>query len=147
IADIPNILQTSFEHVLDESIPTCYLVTAYDMLGNECLDGDTACVKYCPYYSLPNTFTPNGDGHNDIFKPYPYRFIDRIEMRIFNRWGNLVYQTDDPDINWTGTDQSGSPVSDGVYFYQCRVFYSGLQFGGPEGEQLTGFIELLRGKK
>ena len=58
----------------------------FDIHQNECFEGDSVCVKYCPKYKLPNTFTPNGDGRNDLFKPYPYLFIDRINLKIYNRW-------------------------------------------------------------
>lgn len=147
IGEIKDINETHFEDLLTRFTPTCYQVTAYDSLQNECTAIDSACVKYCPKYKLPNTFTPNGDGHNDLFKPYPYLFIDRINMKIYNRWGNLVFTTKDPDINWNGTDLNGSQLSNGVYYYHCDVYYTGNQPNEPISETITGFIELLSGKK
>ena len=76
----------------------------------------------CPRYELPNAFTPNSDGDNDVFIPYPYCFIDRIEIQIFNRWGELVFQSMDPNINWDGTNQAGDDLPVGTYYYKCRVF-------------------------
>jgi gliding motility-associated-like protein len=146
IGEITDINQTTFEHHLQESIPTCYQVTAFDSLQNECFNSDSVCVKYCPKYKLPNTFTPNGDNHNDLFKPYPYLFIDKINMKIFNRWGNLVFTTTDPHINWDGTDLNGRKLSDGVYYYQCDVYYTGFQSYDIKNETITGFIEMLSGK-
>ena len=146
IGEFTDINQTTFEHQLSVSIPTCYQVSAFDALQNECFDGDSVCVKYCPRYKLPNTFTPNGDNHNDVFKPYPYLFIDKIDMKIFNRWGNLVFTTQDPDINWDGTTTNGKRLSDGVYYYQCDVYYTGFNSNDAQNETLTGFIELLSGK-
>jgi len=140
----PNVL--SYEHLLTDVIPTCYAISAYDSLNNECIVVDTICVQYCPIYKLPNTFTPNQDGNNDLFKPYPYRFVDKIEFKLINRWGNQVFKTTNPQINWDGKDESGNPLPDGVYYYSCVVYYSGLPSNLKSKDQLTGFIELLRGK-
>jgi gliding motility-associated-like protein len=147
LKEINDIQITSFEHTLNEVIPICYQITAVDILGNECISSDSVCVEYCPNYKLPNTFTPNGDGHNDIFKPYPYLFIEKINLKIFNRWGNLVFKTQNPEINWDGTSLNGSKLSDGVYYYQCDVYYAGHSNTSPRIETLTGFIELLSGIK
>ncbi|MGB3227145.1 MAG: gliding motility-associated C-terminal domain-containing protein [Saprospiraceae bacterium] len=147
LQEINNILQTEFEHTLNENTPTCYKISAFDKYNNECINSDSVCVKYCPFYKLPNTFTPNGDGQNDIFKPFPYRFIDRIQISIFNRWGNLVFQTTDPNIEWTGLNMAGNKLSDGVYYYHCTVYYTGPTVEGTTSETLAGFIELLSGKK
>ena len=44
-------------------------------------------------------------------------------MTIYNRWGNIVYETQDPNINWDGKDwKNGTKCSDGVYFYICKVY-------------------------
>ncbi len=147
LAEINDKNQTLYKHTLNEIIPICYKITAVDSNGNECINADSVCVKYCPNYKLPNTFTPNGDGHNDLFKPYPYLFIDKINLKIFNRWGNLVYSTQDPDINWDGTSFSGQRLSDGVYYYHCDVFYIGYSNNPARTETLNGFIELLSGIK
>jgi gliding motility-associated-like protein len=58
-----------------------------------------------------NVFTPNGDGQNDIFY-VPVFGLENYEVQIFNRWGKLVYEWNDPAAGWAGEDQS-----DGVYFY------------------------------
>lgn len=146
IGELFDVNQLSFEHKLSESIPTCYQVSAFDSLQNECFNGDSVCVKYCPQYKLPNTFTPNGDGHNDVFKPYPYLFIQKIHIKIYNRWGNLVFTTQDRDINWDGTNLNGQRLSDGVYYYFCDIYYTGNLLSNPINETITGFIELLSGK-
>ncbi len=109
---------TIYTHVLNESLAGCYAVTALDRVGNESLLSNVVCIDNCPYYVLPNAFTPNGDGANDKFTPFkPYRFVPKIEMKIFNRWGELVFKTEDPEINWDGNDLNGKPVNEGVYVY------------------------------
>jgi gliding motility-associated-like protein len=75
---------------------------------------------------MPNTFTPNGNGANEIFYPRG-RGIDRVKsMRIFNRWGEVVFekfnfQPNDASAGWNGTYKGNKPQSD-VYVYQLEVF-------------------------
>jgi gliding motility-associated-like protein len=69
---------------------------------------------------IPNVFTPNDDGSNDLFLIKNAETWSTTRMvKIFNRWGNLVFETDTYDNAkaWNGTDQSGRKVADGVYFY------------------------------
>ena len=66
-------------------------------------------------------------------------------MKIYNRWGYLVFETTDPDINWDGTDVNGKPMNDDVYYYVCRVLE--LREAGvvENPEILKGYIHLIRG--
>lgn len=112
-----------FTHQLTNNLSGCYYVVAEDVYGNQSRDNDTVCTDNCPVYVLPNAFTPNGDGQNDLFKPFPYRFVERIELKIYNRWGNVVFETENPDVNWDGTDQkTGEQLNEGVYLYSGFVF-------------------------
>ena len=135
---------SQYEHGSEFGIAGCYYVTALDSLGNESDSSNHVCVENCPFYSLPNTFTPNGDGSNDLFQPYPYKFIERIELVVFNRWGQIVFETSDPQINWNGQNSNGKDLSQGVYHYVCRVFESRGQGVTESNEVLKGFIELVR---
>ena len=146
-----SITDTTFNHILSENIAGCYAVTAVDKAGIESKLSNIVCVDNCPYYVLPNAFTPDGDHHNDLFTPFPgYRFVPKIEMQIFNRWGELVFETTDPNINWNGKDKSGHDVSDGVYLY--AGFYYEQHINGLVKKPLSGakkgggFIQLIRGK-
>jgi flagellar hook assembly protein FlgD len=71
-------------------------------------------------------------------------------MHIYNRWGEEVYYTEDPDINWDGKDQKGKEVSEGVYVYAGYYYelrQSGLVKRPLSGEKKGGgFIHLIRGK-
>lgn len=131
----------SFEHKPGEKIAGCYEVVAVDFIGNESEFSTPVCVDNCPVFELPNAFTPNGDGQNDIFTPFRSRFIETINFKVFNRWGQIVYTTTDPQINWNGSNLSGKQVSDGVYFYTCEAYESQSQ--API--VLSGYIELIRG--
>lgn len=138
---------TQFTHELMEGLAGCYAVTAIDVEGNESALSNVVCVDNCPEYLLPNTFTPNGDGDNDVFKPFPgWRFVDQVDMQIFNRWGNLVFKTQDPALDWNGTATNGKRVSDGTYYYICKVFASGLAPAQTATVTLSGWIEILGGE-
>jgi len=69
---------------------------------------------------MPNTFTPNGDGHNDIFKAKEYRNLSEFHAYIFNRWGQKLYEWTDPAEGWDGT-YHGSEVKTGVYFVLVKA--------------------------
>jgi len=144
IGNNPLSTDTTSEHKPEFGIVGCYAVTAIDTFGNESAFSNIVCIDNCPVYNLPNVFTPNGDGANDMYIPFPYRFIDRIEIKIFNRWGQLVFEGTDPDINWNGTNQSGKDLSEGTYFYTCRVFEKRISGVLQEPILLKGYIELLR---
>ena len=104
----------------------------------KCVDIDS-----CSLYVLPNVFTPNGDGSNDNFIPFPYHFVDKINLKIFNRWGKIVFTTENPDINWDGKDKNnGMKCSDGVYFYICDVYE--IRLTGIIKRTIHGYIHLLR---
>ncbi|NNC94096.1 MAG: T9SS type B sorting domain-containing protein, partial [Chitinophagales bacterium] len=107
------------------------------------------CIDNCPFYDLPNVFTPNNDGANDLYKPMRgSRFISRIEMKIYNKWGNLVFETEDPMINWDGTDMfTGKELPEDVYFYAGYMYEERLsgevKMPLPK-DDLRGFIHLIR---
>jgi gliding motility-associated-like protein len=137
-------LDTIYEHQSDLGIAGCYAITALDTLGNESDFSNIFCVDNCPFYALPNAFTPNADNQNDLFIPYAYRFIDHIEFQVFNRWGVLVFETTDPSINWNGRNFEDKELAEGTYFYSCRVFEIRVNGVVPAPEILSGYIELIR---
>ena len=98
-----------------------------------------------PVYELPNVFTPNGDGFNDVFVPMRITpdLITHVKMHIFNRWGRTVYDTEDVFINWDGrVAGSGQPCASGTYFYVCDV-----EMQTPEGlvtKRLQGSIMIVK---
>ena len=137
---------TNLLHTPDDGLAGCYFVIAIDSAGNRSAESNTICVDNCPFYQLPNAFTPNGDGANDLFVPFPFRFIESIDLKIYNQWGNLVHQNVDPEINWDGTNENNEVLSDGVYFYVCRVFERRVSGVVQSSELLEGFIELRTGR-
>lgn len=81
-----------------------------------CLITDTITFYPCqPLLELPNIFTPNNDGANDRFIP-ENKNIEYFEMYIYNRWGMLIYKTENLEYGWDGKIK-GQNASEGVYFY------------------------------
>jgi gliding motility-associated-like protein len=136
----------AYEHMPESGLAGCYAVTARDTFFNESLFSNIVCVDNCPIYELPNAFTPNGDGQNDLFTPFPYCFIERVDFKVFNRWGELVFETQNPDINWNGANRSGQMLPDGAYFYTCEVYEQRVMGIVPRPESLSGYIQLSVGQ-
>ena len=86
---------------------------------------------------VPNTFSPNGDGSNDVFYVRG-RGLDRVKsLRIFNRWGEVVFEkqqfpVNDPSYGWDGKFKGNKPIQD-VYIYQVEVFCDNSQVIQFEG--------------
>tara|TARA_B100000795_G_scaffold24269_1_gene16221 strand:- start:6224 stop:8920 length:2697 start_codon:yes stop_codon:yes gene_type:complete len=130
-----------FEELI--SVAGCYAISAIDSFNNESGLSPRVCVDNCPVYELPNVFTPGGDGSNDIFHPiYPWRYVKNVDMVIFNRWGQVVFETDNPEINWNGINQTtNKPCPTGVYFYVCVV--NEIRLAGIIPKELKGSITLM----
>lgn len=91
-------------------------------VGNECgvvQDQTLVELEDCtPSVYIPNTFTPNNDGLNDVWMPVTFG-VQEFELRIFDRWGDLIYYTTDANAPWTGAvTNSAYFVPDGVYSYR-----------------------------
>ena len=96
-------------------------------------------------YKLPNVFTPNGDGYNDVFEPKVTGadLIVSAKTVIFNRWGNILWDTDDPLIQWDGKSKTTKmDCPPGTYFYVCEITYLGET--GEEQLRLQGSITIVR---
>jgi len=89
---------------------------------------------------LPNAFTPNGDGLNDVFRVTNDVLYPVFELAIFNRWGEVIYRSDDIRSGWDGTFR-GKDQESGVYVWLIR-----FRKGSETGEEVTlkGNVTLLR---
>jgi gliding motility-associated-like protein len=146
-----NITYYYQDETLPISIAGCYAVTALDSLNlwpdgefyqNESELSNIICIDNCPIYFLPNIFSPNGDAINDLFIPFEYRYIESVDFKVYNRWGNLVFETTDPAILWDGKNKdSGNLSSDGVYFYTIQV--NTIRLSGIVTEKFSGSIQMV----
>ncbi len=131
------------------STTTYSAIIFYSMINAYCTSSDSVTVivyNECGQENMyiPNTFTPNGDGKNDAFYPRGYGLMDITIFRIFDRWGNLLYEATDIKPNdkntaWYGTDRRGKNVDPGVYVYYMEGYCT-----NNEKVTLTGNISLLR---
>ncbi|MEX2590765.1 MAG: gliding motility-associated C-terminal domain-containing protein, partial [Chitinophagales bacterium] len=139
--------------VASPDVSTNYIITATDING--CIDSsmisifvknaftpdsDTAETCKKSFY-IPNAFSPNGDQINDVFYAYG-KGVDQIHLQIFNRWGELVFETYDINRGWDGIYE-GELENPGVYVYYVKViFCDGSTF--VPFEYRKGSVTLLR---
>lgn len=99
---------------------------------------DGSCVFPIPEITVPNVFTPNDDGSNDVFF-LDVKYHTNIELTILNRWGNLVFEGSGINPVWNGKTSNGNLVAEGVYFYKYTVT-------AVDGEIIEGhgFVQLIR---
>ena len=93
-------------------------------------------------FFIPNAFTPNGDGLNDVFGVIPrLDYINQYRISIFNRWGQMIFNTSDLNQGWDGSYQ-GKPCPLGVYVY--RIVYQDFGMGTQENKVMEGTVMLVR---
>lgn len=108
---------------------------------NGCFGEDSVLLKPPAHIYFPNAFTPDGDGLNDLFGPLGH-YIDKFSMTIFDRWGQVVFTTEDVNILWDGSVNGGGEATTGVYVYQYRA--EGHYFPPVDG---VGHVTLIRGSQ
>ena len=92
-----------------------YPITLIITDSNLCSDSITYTIEIIDEILIPNVFSPNSDNYNDVY--IITGLFPLSSLSIFNRWGNLVYQSDNYTNNWDGTDNSGKELIEGVYSY------------------------------
>jgi gliding motility-associated-like protein len=139
----PDIFE--LRHKPDSTIEGCYAVTAIDSSNNESPKLPFCVFNLCGLYTLPNVFTPNYDEENDIYLSSNLNsYVKKVNMTIYNRYGKVVFKTENPDIKWDGRDKENNKlVSTGVYYYICDVYEPRIT--GPVIRTLTGFIHVYSG--
>lgn len=105
---------------------------------NGCFAYDSVLIQPPAHLYFPNCFTPDGDGINDVFAGLGHSITD-FELLIFNRWGELIFSTDELAVAWDGT-VDGQQAQTGVYVYKYKA--RGHLFPDDEG---VGHVTLLRG--
>jgi gliding motility-associated-like protein len=88
--------------------------------------------------TFPNVFSPNGDGENDEFY-FPNEGVSDINWQIYNRWGILIFETNQTNQKWDGKTTSGKECPEGTYYYVLN--YKLLD---KESERVTGYVTLFR---
>ena len=120
---------------------TTFTVTVEDIFG--CRQSDTVRIRvihiYCehPYVFVPNTFSPNGDGVNDVLYVRG-DWVESLHFAIYDRWGEKMFETDNQLRGWDGTYR-GKPCEQGVYVYYLEVHCK-----GQTKNLLKGNVTLVR---
>lgn len=105
------------------SSSTTYNLAVADENGCTATDSVAIEVKNISALFVPNAFTPNNDGNNDVLQVYGDKStIEYFEFKLFNRWGEKVYETSSTRFNWDGSYR-GSPAENGVYIYLMKVVF------------------------
>lgn len=134
-------LTKDFTHVftnLDKEKPIIFQVVT-NKAG--CSDTTSRILNIKPSYAIyiPNTFTPNYDGTNDGFKAMGYNII-KFNLKIFDRWGKLLFETDNMDNAWDGHAKGSSePIKDDVYVWKASVVDI-----NNKAHDLVGHVTLLK---
>lgn len=131
-----NLTFTAEDFELTDS-EVCFVVTYLDECGFESYPTDNVCFEFSPVLRLPNAFSPNGDTENDTFG-VPTGVYPDFQMLIFDRWGRLVYSSNNPSSQWDGfVNGQAAPIGSYVY----RINYN---FTPNTPVSLTGSITLIR---
>jgi len=117
---------------------------------NDCQATDSVYVKFleeppfepAQYFYIPNAFTPDGDGRNDVFRAVlssQQLSIVNFQLSVFDRWGGQVFETEDIGQGWDGT-KNGQALQEGVYVY--RVTFK--TYGDPSERIITGTVAVIK---
>jgi gliding motility-associated-like protein len=120
---------------------TFYTVLATDRSGCTAVDSVVVVVNPVRPLFVPNAFTPNADGLNEVFRPYNDRAVARVlRFSIYDRWGELVWQTANTplEVGWDGTFH-GKPMNTNVFVYYLEVEFLDGYIGRYQGD-----VQLIR---
>ncbi|HEU4472315.1 MAG TPA: gliding motility-associated C-terminal domain-containing protein [Flavisolibacter sp.] len=114
-------------------------LTATAASGCSVRDSLAVSWKDCPVqFWMPGAFTPNGDGRNDRFKALYQGLLEKFELRIYNRWGQEIFVSRDPEQAWDGS-LKGNALDTGVFPWICNY-----QFFGQPPVMTRGIVTLIR---
>jgi gliding motility-associated-like protein len=130
------------EHTYPLNFADSFLITLYASTIEGCADTafQTILFRNDPFYYVPNTFIPDGDAINDVFRPVfsnPSN-VKQYQLQVFNRWGELIFETDDVFIAWDGTFMN-KLVHDGTYVWKMQFTWIDYRIYSE-----SGHINLLR---
>ena len=143
VIDLPNYISYNWSdggnqnpHTITQ--PGTYALEVRDRNGCYGTDFITVTTTFCVDIMIPNAFTPNGDGKNDLFKPLVPVPLPGYRMQIWNRWGMLIFETTQSTKGWDGT-LSGQAQPAGTYVYK-------INYKTPAGQeqQKAGTLVMIR---
>ncbi len=117
-----------------------YTVTQVVMTANGCLDTIIKVIKVEEGILVPNVFTPDANGQNDVWY-IPNSGVKEFHVTVFDRWGAKVWESSADEIRWDGRSAAGQLLTDGTYYYSLDFIY--IRSTGEEMKNLTGYVTLL----
>lgn len=129
----------SFEYEVDQAIQTFYL----ELTDNGCVNYDTLAIFGIPLnlaIRVPNAFSPNSDGINDVFRIVNADEFESIDLKIYNRWGEKIYFEQSANPMWDGLSVKGALSSLGVYTFYIEA----SPFGNVDKMVSSGTLSLIR---
>jgi len=114
--------------------PGNYSVTVID--GNSCIEDTFFVIATMTSACIPNVFTPNSDGINDTWSLEDTFLYEDSEVKIYGRFGRLLFHSVGYHDKWDGSNKKGNAVPDGVYFYSIDI--------GHGFDQINGTVTILR---
>ena len=145
IDSVPQTFDDSLVYFHEGVTLGCYAISALDSMGNQSSLSNIVCTPGCSGLEFPNVFTPNGDQHNDLFTPFPETIggVEQLQISIFNRWGRLIFESNEIMVNWDGRNQqTNKECPEGTYFYICEVKEKTLN--GLVEKSIQGSVTILR---
>lgn len=131
--------EASFDFVVSEPVQTFYL----EITEGNCIGLDTVTVFGLPLnlaIQVPDAFSPNLDGVNDVFRLVNKEEFQEIEMQIYNRWGELIFSGINEESDWAGESKKQKQCPTGVYIYYIEA----LPFGTADRMIGSGTVTLIR---
>jgi gliding motility-associated-like protein len=141
-----NVSNQEYPEHLFQGTNDGYTITLIASTSMGCMDSTSVTISanLGEVYYIPNSFTPDGDKYNQTFKPVVSTGIssDGYEMLIFNRWGEIMFESKNMNIGWDGSyGTEGLDCPSGTYTYKITFTLSG---GLQEQSIVTGHVNLLR---
>ena len=142
--DLTNSTETNPEHQYTSINPDGFWVTLYAYSAQGCADSTSKrlpVIENAIYY-VPNAFTPDGNEFNQTFQPVFTAGFDptRFEMLIFNRWGEILFESKDASVGWDGTNFQGLIAPDGIYSWKISF----TLLSRDDRKVILGHVNLLR---
>lgn len=125
----------SFNVSYDSAGFYCVDLVAYNACGT---DSTQACVSVLPNIFIPNAFSPNGDGTNDMFRIVTEGDYNVVRFDLYNRWGQRIFSTKQIEVGWDGTHKA-KEAEPGVYFYIIEI-----EKGDENPMKFQGDVTLIR---
>jgi large repetitive protein len=120
-----------------------YKVTQYVFNQFGCIDTFKIDVNFMDGIVIPNVFTPNGDGINDVWY-IPNSGMSEFQVAIYDRWGLKIFESTSDEIRWDGRSSSGIQMTDGTYYFQLKAILKSVN--GNKDSSTRGSITLLNQK-